>query len=211
MRKSRDNYQALRKMLPLRLGPVGAVLGGLGPIGLAVAGTLGTLAAAFLFVSDKVDQFADKARQLKEFAETVDLTTSQLKALSLVGQQVGMDSEQTEKGITKLAVAVSDLRTKGSGPLFDVLVKINPELARQVAAAKDTASAIDILSTAYKDLTQQQQISFSAALFGRRNLGAGRILEALPDTGLTKAGQDQLDKGFSPELIRTRGQAAAGN
>jgi hypothetical protein len=183
------------------LGPLGAVLGALGPIGLGVAAVVGTMAAAFLFASEKAEQFADKARNLKEFAETAGLSTAELKALNVAAQQVGLDSEQSEKAITKLTVAVTDLRAKGSGPLYDVLVKLRPELAQQVAGAKDTAAAIDILAAAYKNLNTQQQLEFNRAIFGARNLTGGRILGAIGEGGVKSAAAEAIKEGFDPALI----------
>jgi len=184
-----------------RLGAVGTTLAAIGPVGLTVAAAMGVLAAGFLSVTEKVEKFAEKARDLREAAEVTGLTTAELKALGVVGQKTGLDFEQTEKAVTKLALAVQELRTKGSGPLFDILLKVNPELVRQVAAAKDVAAAIDILSAAMKRLSQQQQLELSSAIGGRRNLGIGQILRGLPEGGVTAAAADAINKGFDTDLI----------
>lgn len=184
-----------------RLGPIGGILGALGPVGLTVAAAFATLGAALVFVTEKVNKFAEEARALKDLAETTGIATEGLQALNIAGQTVGLTFEQTERFITKLAVGVQELRSKGSGPLFDVLVKINPELVRQVAAAKDVTEAINILSAAYRTLTDAQQLQLSSAIGGRRNVTGGRVLGALPETGLTGAAQAEIGKGFDPALI----------
>ena len=143
-----------------RLGPVGSVLSAIGPTGLAVAASIGVLAGAFEFLSTKVDQFAEGRRALREFSESTGLSVNAIKALGDAGLKVGLDFEQTERFVTRLAVAVQQLRTNGSGPLFDVLVKLRPELASQVAGAKDLASAIDILSAAFKELNSLNNLNF---------------------------------------------------
>lgn len=200
------------------LGPIGGILSALGPVGVAVAGTIATLGAAFVFLSDQVDKFAERSKALKEAAETAGLGVNQLKALADVGLEVGLSFEQTERFITRLALAVQDLRTNGSGPLFDVLLRLNPELIRQVAAAKDVAQAIDILSRAYSELNKQQQLQLTRAIGGQRggNLQAGQLLGAVATGGgvqqitdSAKSAGKALDEDLNPQIVKLRNEIEA--
>jgi hypothetical protein len=198
-----NQLSGLANSFSSRLGPIGNVLGALGPVGLSVAAALGAVGAAFFFVSDKVDKFAEKARDLKEFSDTTGLTTAELKALTVAAQQVGLDSEQAQRGIIRLATAIIDLREKGSGPLFDILLKTRPEFIAQIAGAKNMAEAINAVTEATKKLTAAQKQEFDITVLTRRNAAFGRVFPVLAQEGgsLTERAQEQLDKGFSPELI----------
>jgi hypothetical protein len=62
-----------------------------------------------------------------------------------------MDAQQTEAFLTRLTVAFDELR-RGGGALFDQLARIDAGLVRELAGARDTAEAIDILARAYSRL-----------------------------------------------------------
>lgn len=174
-----------------QLGTVGLALTALGPIGLTVAAGIGALALAFSFVSDKTEAFVEKAKRLKEVSEEVGLTATQLRILFEAGKQVGVESENTEKFLQRLAIALEHLKTAGGGPLFDALIRISPELVRQVSSAKDLASAIDILSKAYHSLTDEgKKLDLIRTISGQRNLTPGRLLDDIADKGGFKALED---------------------
>jgi len=195
-----------------QLGAVGAVMAGLGPIGLVVAATIGTLALAFAFVSEKVEAFAEKSKRIKDAAETAGLTVTQFRLLSAAGTQVGLEFEQTEAFVDRLTVAVEELRSKGSGPLFDALLRIDSGLVRQVASAKDTASAVDILATAYHNLTSQQQRNqLVSEIAGKRNIGAGRLLDFVAEqnglSGLEKKLEEtgnKIDSALIERVVKLK-------
>lgn len=180
-----------------RLGPLGAVITSLGPIGLAVAASIGTLALAFSFVSDKVDAFVEKSKALKEAAETAGLSITQFRLLSSAGKEVGLDFEQTQAFVNRLTVALDDLKTKGAGPLFDALLRIDAGLLREVASSKDAAAAIDVLAKGYSNLTDQmQKNTLVAAVAGKRNLSAGRLLDFVDmEGGLAGLEKKSIDAG----------------
>jgi hypothetical protein len=159
-----------------------------------------------------VDKFVEKAKQIKDAADTTGLTVSQLQALSSIGRQVGLDFDETERFTVRLALAIQDLRTKGSGPLFDVLAKINPQLVLQVANAKDLAEAIDIVARATKNLTdQQQKLELAAAGGGRRGAAGGvRLLQAIPEGGIAGA-TGGTDKEFVDRVVTLRREIDAIN
>ncbi len=81
-----------------------------------------------------------------------------------------------------------------------------PDLVREVASAKDTAEAIDIVSRAFLSLDNQfKRNEFVAAISGKRNLGAGQLLEQLGGAGGLKAvEQDAISAGkaIDENLVR---------
>ena len=99
---------------------------------------------------------------------------SQLKALGDAGRQAGVDFDATQAFFTNFITRLDQLR-KGSGPLFDALLRINTGLITELAGAKDSAAAIDSLAKAYAGLTDQAQswrwrgpLAAAAALAARR-------------------------------------------
>ena len=165
-----------------QLGGVGSIIGKLGPVAATVGAALGGLAIGFAAVSEKVKEFIQQAGQLRDAADTTGLTIVQLKELSKIGLQVGVSAETTEVAITKMTVAVDQLRD-GAGPLWEVLKKIDPALLAQVGSAKNAAQAIDILARTFKNLGSEfEKNAFTRQIFGRTP-GVGRLLQEVADRG----------------------------
>ena len=127
--------QAMGLIAPL--GGVGQGFIQLGPAGFVAATAIGVVVAAFSAASEKAAEFAEKSHALKEAAETAGLTITQFKLLSQQGVKVGLDSEQSAQFVNRLTVSIQELRSKGAGPLFDALLKIDAGLVREVASAKE--------------------------------------------------------------------------
>jgi lambda family phage tail tape measure protein len=158
------------------LGPAGGLLTALGPAGLAVGAALGTAAIAMSELTDAVDRFAEKQVKLKDGAEVIGVTVSQLKALGDAGKTAGLDFDQTENFVTQFVTRLDELR-KGAGPLFDALMRINSGLVVELAGAKDSAAAIDILAKAYAGLTDaSQKLALARAAGGGRGAAVGAQL-----------------------------------
>ena len=196
--------QALGLIAPL--GGVGQGFIQLGPAGFVAATAIGVVVAAFSAASEKAAEFAEKSHALKEAAETAGLTITQFKLLSQQGVKVGLDSEQSAQFVNRLTVSIQELRSKGAGPLFDALLKIDAGLVREVASAKDTAEGIDIVARAFRSLDDQfKRNEFVAAISGKRNLGAGQLLEQLGSAGgLKSIEQDAIaaGKAIDENLVR---------
>jgi phage-related minor tail protein len=182
------------------LGPVGTGLVALGPVGLVVAASLGVVAKAFSAAAEVANEFAERARQTKEAAETAGVTITQFVALREAGQKVGLQSDQTSKFVDRLTLSIEELR-RGTGPLFDALLRIDAGLVREVATTKTTAEAIDVLIRAYQRLDDQgQKNRLAVAIGGRGAAGAGQLFDALAEQGglasvqTNKALEDTISK-----------------
>ncbi|WP_291006445.1 hypothetical protein [Hyphomicrobium sp.] len=169
--------------LAFSLGPAGSGLVALGPSGLAVAAVLGGVVTAFTALSEKATEFAEKAHRVKEAAETAGVSITQFKLLSAAGTKVGLDAQQTSAFIDRLTISVEELR-RGTGPLFDALLRIDAGLLREVAAARNTVDAIDILSRAYQRLTDQgERNALAKAIGGRGGIQGGQLLDYVAQKG----------------------------
>lgn len=180
-------------------GIIGSTLGRLGPVGLTAAAGLGAITLAFISLNAEVQKFARQADQLRNAADTTGLTVSQLKQLSEIGLQVGVSAETVETSISRMTVAVDQLR-EGTGPLWEQLRKINPTLVEQVTNAGSTAEAIDVLVRAFAGLgTEFEKNAFLRAVFGRGGFPFGRVLTELAQIkgGLKGIADQKFDKIIS--------------
>jgi hypothetical protein len=170
-----------------QLGPAGAILRSIGPAGLAAGAAIGGLVVAFNAAAEKAEEFAEKSKRLREAAETAGLTITQFKLLSSAGGKVGLDSDQTSAFIERLTVNLDELR-RGGGALFEQLARIDTGLVRELASARDTAEAIDILVRAFKRLDDQaQKNALAKAIGGRGGLAGGRLLDYVAEQGGLKS------------------------
>lgn len=119
------------------LGPVGTMLMGLGPIGIAAAGGLALVLGVMYEMSKASNELAERSRGIREFAEATGLTTTQVQALTAEGTKFSLTSEQIAGGLQRLSVNLADAK-RGTGALYEDLYRINPQLAHQVAAARDS-------------------------------------------------------------------------
>lgn len=166
-----------------QLGFAGSLLSSLGPVGIAAAVGIGAAVAGIVSLTNATAEFAEKAKNLKDGAETAGLTITQFKALGSAGKAVGLDFEETAAFFTKFIANIEALRG-GSGPLYDALLKIDVGLARDLASAKDSATAIDILVKAFGRLEDQtKRLDLARAAGGRAGLSGVRLLDSLGRQG----------------------------
>src|SRR5262244_3542567 len=190
-----DQFDKVAQGFAQQAGPIGSILSSIGPVGVAIPAGVGAAIIAFDKLGESVQRFVELNVRLREAADVTGLTVDQLHALSEAGEKVNVSVERTEYIIERLALAVQDLRTKGEGPLFDALARIDTSLLRQVAAAKNTKDAIDLIANAYRNLqTESERIQLAAAVGGgRRNIApTARLLGEISGAG----GVEQLDKSI---------------
>lgn len=189
-----------------RLGTIGAAMSALGPIGLVAAAGIGALALAFDFVTEKTEIFVEKAKNLKNMAEDTGLTVTQLRLLIEASKKVGVETEEAEKFIKRLAISLTELKDKGAeAGVFGALLKIDSGLVRDISSTKELADQIDILAKAFRGLTDQgQRLALLRTIGGRGSLGVGRLLDTIADQGgLAKLDEEAkaLGKTLDKEVI----------
>lgn len=166
-----------------RLGGFGTILASMGGAGVAVATGLGVAIAAFESLIGVTQAYIDKLKALKEASELIGLTATELKALQKAGKEVGGSSEGITEFVTKFVSQLEEAR-KGGGKLFDVLLKIDEGLLRQLLVSKNTTEAINILADAYVRLNDKaKQLELSKAAGGRGGITEGRFLTKVSQAG----------------------------
>ena len=197
--------------LGVSIGPAGTALIQLGPAGIAVAAALGLVAKAMTFLNENATEFALKGKQIKDAAQNIGISINQFALLRSAGQRVGMDAEQTATFLEKLTISVDELK-RGSGPLFDALMRIDQGLARELATATSTAEAIDILVRAYARLDDQgRRNTLTKAIAGRGAVGVGQLLDYLAEmyglAGIERAAQaagKEIDEGLLKRIVKLK-------
>lgn len=182
------------------IGPVGAVLGSLGPVGVVVAAGLGLIVAAFEEAKRTAHLLAEEAVSLQKFAELTGLSTSTLQALTQAAAKHGVSAEEATNSIVKFTTAWAEARD-GGGTFLVQLQKIAPGLADQIQRTKDSATAFDLLTKAIQaadaagDIARRNQLLRAAG--GRGGVAAltGISAAAGDAGGLGNLTQDAIDAG----------------
>jgi hypothetical protein len=174
------------------IGPLGTFLTGLGPIGLAAAAAIGATVAVIYEMSKAAKELGDRASQLLTFADTTGFTTTQIQALTAEGAKFALGSDQIGIGLQRLAVNL-DAARQGTGNLYTDLHRISPELAHQVAGAKDVATAYDLIGKAIAQAHDKITAGgISQAAFGRGGAPQGQLAADVYASG----GIGSLASGF---------------
>ncbi|MCK1583273.1 hypothetical protein IVB03_27845 [Bradyrhizobium sp. 168] len=187
-------------------GVVGNALTALGPYGLAAAATIGTLVAALNFASDAAHHLADKAKSLREFAESTGLTTQQVQALSSEAGKFGIDSDTLSGGLQKFTAGFQQLRL-GTGDLLTQIRRINPALADQIQGAQDAATAFTLFgrAVAQTDNIFQRNALLKAGL-GKGSAIFGAFFETAPDVSALTNAFATAGKGIDDNMIKKLAQ-----
>jgi hypothetical protein len=159
------------------LGSFGGVLSSIGPGGLAVAATLGVAAVGIKQMLDAANGLADRSGKMVDFSESIGLSVVEIQALKKAGAEVGVEADKITSNFEKFSVAIDEVR-RGTGALFEQLVRINPELAKEMMLAEGVAQATDVLSRARANAANtEQKNALMRAAFGRGGVGMGRVLD----------------------------------
>src|SRR5947209_599975 len=176
------------------LGLAGTAMLGLGPIGLAVGAALGIAYLAFTKMTEAAHNFAQGATELKSFAAVTGLTLTQAAAVSKLGVEFGVGSEQVRAFVEKFTIGMDEVR-RAAGPLFEAINRVSPALAVQLAGAKDSAEALNILAKAYHQAGEEgdkfRQNRIGRAAGGRNASETAQILETIYERGgIQQIGKD---------------------
>jgi hypothetical protein len=180
------------------LGRLGGYLSSFGLAGVAVGASLAAVVITVRSLMEAANRMGELSRQLRDSAQTIGINTDQLQALNIAAAASGVSAEANTMAFARFTVQLDQLRSHGTGPLFTELnEKVGPELVRQLAATKDSTSAIDLLASAYARATDQaQKNAIARAAFGRQGFAEGRILTAIDTAGglnAYKAGLNATD------------------
>lgn len=208
--KSLNGLQTQMVALSAGMGPVGVGLASFGTYGLAAAAGIGAAIAATRMLHDSSDKFANDAIKMREFSATVGLTSIQIQALNDAGAKFAISEDKIGESLQRFSVQMEEFRD-GQGKLFDLVQKVDPALARQMAMSRSLAEALDLLGQAYSKAGDSSN-AISKAAFGRGGFDVGRLVADVAATAgsvanltneFTKSG-DAIDKKLIERVAKLK-------
>lgn len=166
-------------------GLLGSVLTTLGPAGLAVGVGIAVAVKALQALDEQAHAVGQRAIELKKFADTTGLTTTQVQALRNEAAKFGLGTEQVEGALQKFTVNFEELR-HGSGNALAVLQRYKPELVEQMQGVEETADAVNVLRKAYDGLSTSAQNALSRAFFGKGGIEQAQLFKQLDLGSITQ-------------------------
>lgn len=163
-------------------GPLGRVMTGLGPAGVAGAAGIGALGlalgSALRIARDAVAEFD----RLGKAARDVGISTDLYQVLGFAALEEGL--EGLDGALSAFTLRVGEA-ARGQGELATFLKGANPELLRQIQLARSQEERLRLLADAVRAAgSAEERAAISKAAFGRAGVDMVRIL---------KEGSDGLD------------------
>ncbi len=197
--------------LASRLGPMGTLLASIGPSGLVAAAGLGAAAFAAYKLVDASNTFARDMLQLRDVSQTLGLTTTQFQAIADEGSKFALSEERIGQVLQRFTAQMEEFR-RGQGELFALVQRIDPALAREMASARDTATAIDYLARVYEKAGDARQ-KLDRAIGGRNGGTVGLLFEDVGRQGgvnlvakeFEKSG-DAIDRHMIEKIARLKAE-----
>lgn len=192
-------------------GPVGVFLSALGPWGVAAAVGIGAVSSAFSSMAESATKFGQAAIETQKFLLATGLTVDQFSSLKRAASDFGITGDEVTLRVENFTKQLEGLND-ATGPLYDLIRKVNPELANQAIAARGTAAEILLVAQAYKQATAAQASQIANQSFGKGGVSLGPLLGSIANQGgldAMKGAEDDLNKALAEELRQRAAIAAA--
>ena len=160
-------------------GALKTVQNAAGNVARSARGIVTTFGGAATAAVAAINKMANQADNLQTMANVVGLNVEAYQKLRYAAEQNDVSTEGFDKSLQKLSKSMGELHS-GSGALYSALKKSNPQLLRQLRAAKDNETAFRLMMQAInKAGTAQQKAYLATAAFGK----AGQELISLANIG----------------------------
>jgi hypothetical protein len=182
-------------------GTYGAAFAALGPTALAVTAAFGAALLAVNAMSAGAHELAEKAQELRRFAEITGLTTAQVQALRSEASKFGVTSDEAQTAIQNFTARFNELRL-GQGELLTQIRRVNPALAEQMQTTTNAADALTLFSQALAktdDVFQRNALVRAAG--GRGGISSAAFLSSINVDQITAA-YINAGKGLDENLIK---------
>lgn len=169
----------------MRLGPFGAALRAIGPIGLGVAASIVGIGVAVKSSFAAIAQESAKLSAMVDAADKINLTTQQLQEYRFAANQSGVSTENFERALETLTRRQGEA-LEGTGELLKVAQKYRIELDDGTGAARKSSDVLRDIARVMAGLeTQSERLTLAQAAFGK---GSGDL------TNMLRGGPEALDK-----------------
>jgi hypothetical protein len=123
---------------------LGTILRTLGPVGITLGATIGTITFALNKAQNGAREFTAEMFRLEDAADMAGITVGQFQALRQAGEKAGASAEQVAGSVAKLTAAWTAAQ-EGEGELFKRLKELNPVWAEQISNARKLEEVVNIL------------------------------------------------------------------
>ncbi|WP_425404626.1 hypothetical protein [Hwanghaeella sp.] len=162
-------FSGLGKSVANAGGHIAGILGPLGALGgaLSVAGLVGT-----------INNFARGADEVSKFSRQIGISAEALQELTFAADRQGVSQDLLNTSMIAFTKRLGELKA-GTGGLYTLLQKVNPELAKQLASAESTESAFNLMIDSLGRLEgEENKAALAAAAFSRSGVAMVRVAEA---------------------------------
>lgn len=173
-----------------RLGKAGQIAGKVGSFALKAGAALAaTSMVAGAAIGKAAASFAEKGDEIAKTARMLGMSTDALQELRYAAGMQGVEVAGLTQGFKLLNNNLGQLKIK-QGSLYTTLARTNPQLAKQLASAKDTDEAFTMLMAALKAETDvQKRAALAQAAFGKSGQELIKFSEAGADGIATLRGE----------------------
>jgi len=209
--KSLALAEAQAQAFASRLGPIGGLMAGLSPATLAAGAALGVVTVALYKAHEAANAFAADMLKLRDVSQTIGLSSTQFQAIADEGAKFALSEDRIGQVLQRFTAQMEEFR-RGQGDLFALVQRIDPALAREMAAARDTATAIDTLARVYEKAGDARQ-KLDRAIGGRNGGTVGLLFQEVGKQGgvdavtaeFEKSG-DAIDKHMIEKVARLKAE-----
>ncbi|MDX2221145.1 MAG: hypothetical protein SFV21_00260 [Rhodospirillaceae bacterium] len=168
-----------------RLGPFGAALRAIGPVGLAASAVIAGIGIAARSTFATLAEESKKASALVDVADKVGLSVERLQEYRFAAREAGVETGDFDRALEVLARRAGEARD-GTGELLALTRRYNIELKDGNGQARTTEALYRDIAAAVRNAgDQQERLAIVNDAFGR---GAGNMVLLLRD------GADGLDR-----------------
>ncbi len=137
--------------------------------------------ASIIAVAFAINRVANAADELAKRTRRLKFPIKEFQEWQFVAEQSGLSSQEFDKGIEKFTKSIGEARA-GTGTLVTILKKSNPQLLKQILAAKSSAEAFKIYLKAMRNTkNQMEKTALATAAFGRSGAKLINITEQSED------------------------------
>lgn len=185
-------------------GPIGNVLGVLGPKGLFAAAGIGAATLGMKALWDQTTRAVEKLDDLQDAADRLGIGTESLQALRFAGQQLGVDVEQVDGAIQKLNQNLGDIARGGGKEALEAFHALGVNVRDAQGRVLTVEEILPRLADGFnrvRDATMRT--SLAVDVFGRGNSGFVTALQGGSEA-LEEAIQKAREMGavIDEELVR---------
>jgi hypothetical protein len=119
-------------------------------------------------VVELVESVGDAAVAAERLSQKLGVSTKDIQELGYAAKVSGVDAQEMQVGMQKLAKGLEEARTKGSGPVAETFAKLGVSMSDPAIKSKDLGQTIELLADKFKAMPDNaDKTALAIDLFGR--------------------------------------------